>query len=223
MSEKRFDDIVQWQEQQRGMPEHQETYQPQWAPTRHSNGSVPFLQATISGGFVAGIVLAICFLFRPKWPADTWIGIGLFIFLVASGLFWARRLSWVDRTMWSIERATNVDINQDGAVGEPAHPMTVNRARTASTAEQTQRRFEEFVDACYTHGTDVRSLKGAGFDDREIVTFRGWMLRPDIGLGRPKGDSLSTAGWERTVTYEEAKKILAGIQWVGGQGQAKAE
>jgi hypothetical protein len=84
---------------------------------------VPLGQALVTGGLLASAVTVI--VGQTDWRHSgslgaLWIGITLFV----TALAWLYLLRDSRRLLWSLERLTGKDIDQDGRVGEP-EPQTI--------------------------------------------------------------------------------------------------
>lgn len=96
----------------------QEAITPARPASLRSDVAVPLLQAFISGGLLAGIVV---FLIAQIWPSvedliSWWFALSLFL----TAVFWLGLLADSRRLLWAVERWFEVDLDRDSYIGSPA-------------------------------------------------------------------------------------------------------
>lgn len=155
---------------------------PARAPSVHSDASTPFSQAAISGVLVGstGTLLIGAIIGKTNDGQFTWSDFWLLLIvwgglsLVVTTVLWFRQLGAAQRTIWAVERLAQMDINQDGATGNPVTWVPINPSTPAPTdrAAETWATFEEFIASAYAEGkTDLRTAKGWGYSEREWTLF----------------------------------------------------
>lgn len=188
-----------------------ENYEPRREPSRHSDVSVPLLQATISAGlltvFLSGLAAAL--VYAVAW---LWIPV-LFIGLLTAFWFWA--LGWVKGTLYRIETLIDRDLTGDHEIGEPElRPVKHNNMtspRADAAAAERQLRLREFVAVSFAKETDGRTLKAAGFSDAEIKVFGGYLRQ--IGVAAWKNEQDHKVGWRYLQSEEQVAATIAHTVW----------
>ena len=197
-----------------------ENYEPRREPSRHSDVSVPLLQATISAAlltlFCSGIAAAL--VYAVAW---LWIPV-LFIGLLT--VFWFWSLGWVKGTLYRIETLIDHDLTGDDEIGEPElrpvkhNSMTSPRTQDAAAAER-QRRLREFVAISFQHGTDGRTMKTHGFSDAETKLFGNYLR--NIGLATWNNDHNHKDGWHYLRTEEQVAATIEHTVWTTNRPAAE--
>jgi len=182
------------------------------APARQASPSsdvlVPFFQAVICGVTVAIVGCAFVSL-----------RIGALAFAVTFAVAWFGLLFDHRRLLWSIEKVTDTDFNQDGQVGQPEPGVVyvdANKARDSSgkaRAEQKREailRFVDLVDRRQEIGlpTGQRALRGERLTrhysvDDEFHSEIGNLLVAN-GLAARHADG----SWTLTASVEEVDAAL---------------
>lgn len=156
---------------------------------------VPMLQAGITGGLLASVVVitigAVADL-DGGVLLQAWAGLALAVCAVV----WSLLLADTRRLLWAAERLTGRDLNNDGMTGKPAERLVVVNAdksgRAADQVENTERRsaFVRFVVAIPARGTAAR------------------VWEPDLGRARYQEyrDVLIRLGWARWLSLDGAGK-----------------
>lgn len=101
-----------------GPPPSQETLVPARPAGLVSDVLVPLLQALISGGLLAGVIVFVIGQLRPRDPdlMTYWRLLALFL----STVFWLGLLGQTRKLLWAAERWFEVDLDRDGYRGDPS-------------------------------------------------------------------------------------------------------
>lgn len=199
----------------------QENYEPYRAPTAHSDVLVPLEQAAVLGIGIG--LLFILLAYWRNWQADSrgWLLLFAIPCLVVTLIMFFWRMGWIsENTLYKAETLTGTDINQDGEVGEPPHPVTVNQKPGETEIDREKKLLERFLDACYQHGTDTRTLRNHGFTDGQIVRLRALLIQPNIGIAR-WNDTSRKGGWKLIVPRDQANEIVRRLLWLPAQKHAR--
>lgn len=89
---------------------------PQRPATVHSDVGVPCLQAVITGGVIASLVTLVLWELVEAPILKTW-GI---LTLAVTSMTWLVLLGETRKLLWGVERLTGLDLDGDGARGNPA-------------------------------------------------------------------------------------------------------
>lgn len=177
---------------------------------------VPIGQALTTGALVGGLVAFIVWRAAPKWGGvfDLWLGLGLGIAAVA----WLLILFDTRRLLWAVERVTGLDLDQDGAKGEPVERLIIANAaagqREAAQREAADRAsgFYRFVAALAVKGTAARTwepvlTRPVYQEYRDALIRLGWARWCSVDRdGRPN----EKRGWELTAEPAEILKRISG-------------
>ena len=170
----------------------------------------PLIQALIAGVLVTWTVSMAVLVFSkalPPWPV-----IGLLMAGTTLGAWLAATWGLV----WRIERATGLDINQDGTVGPPPDRRGVILVNAApehvspppDPNELLHKRMVEFAEAAAI-GTGRRFLEKRGFTRAEIDELRALLIRCRFAAWDSTDNQSTTAGWHLTRTAAEiAARLL---------------
>lgn len=174
---------------------------------------VPLGQALVSGVILGLAIGAIGWL---AWDWDLLIGWAVAT-ICGVGVSWLIALNASRGTLWRIERATGLDLDQDGAVGQPepeAHPLVVNgyqsRHAQAQDArdeaeERLRRELSDFVRACGSGDTSMRRFE-KHMSREQYQRFRDVLIKS--GWARWKNPRDMRQGWELTAP---ASEVLGGV------------
>ncbi len=97
--------------------------EPAWQPNIRSNVGVPLFEAVVTGGLLGASTCALTLLLHEGVLAS--MGYGVVTTLVAVSYEWMNSRNHWRNLIFKIEEVTRLDINRDGAVGNPsALPQT---------------------------------------------------------------------------------------------------
>jgi hypothetical protein len=206
-------------------------------PSSASDVTVPFLQAVIPSVLATGIVAVIGSEIIDGIPSPKLL---LVVFLAITLLVYIGRSNFIQSTLMKVEQVTQRDLDGDGQIGKPKHPMVVGDgwqtadddgpSTRSGTAGQTtdgteQARLEEFLAACYRppvrdkrgkkrRPNSVSALRDAGFtNDTEIEEFRDLLMR--LGLGEWRNPNEHRFGWRLTAQHKTAlQAIRSRVDWI---------
>lgn len=150
------------------------------------------------------------FVWLPTPTLETYSGLFLLVFVLATLHSWNQNLSFARSTIMiqRLERIVGHDLDGDEIVG---HPMRVNAPAVESPTQKAHREFQEFVLACFEQGTTYAALRGQGWKDPQIDRYATWAI--DNHIGRLKGKT-NHNGWELVVGEVEALKIINELEWI---------
>jgi hypothetical protein len=142
---------------------------------------LPLVQAVITGAFVAALVSFLL----VKFGASGVVSWTLFIWLFVSGATWI----WLHRNWLNgarIEKWLNVDINNDGVIGEPPKKVTitVNRVKENKHVEQMQYDFPVSDQQIARFFTTVRTSTRGG----KSISRRQWTPKNVNGFSESEWD-----------------------------------
>lgn len=178
---------------------------------------VPMLQAGITGGLLAGVVVIALGAVADLDGGDLfrlWAALAL---AVCSAV-WLALLQDTRRLLWAAERLTGRDLDGDRAVGKPEERLIVVNAdkgdQAAQEAEHAERRsaFVRFVMALPARGTEARTwepdLGRARYQEyRDVLIRLGWARWLSLdGAGKPN----KRKGWALTVPVDTILDRISG-------------
>jgi hypothetical protein len=184
-----------------------ERQHPSRAPSVHSDASTPLRQAAISGTLVGSSLTLIVMLLMLRAEGGIFGDGGWFLLalwagstLIVTTVLWFFQLAAAQRTIWTVERVTGLDLDGDGERGDPLRWLPIHREgevsrRASDPAAETWQAFEQFVEMAYRNGrTDLRTARNAGYADAQWRLFM---------------DALEAAGLvERTRSGQNAPRRL---------------
>lgn len=186
---------------------------PTRAPSSHADVEVPAKSGLVAAGFVFMLFIAFA-IFRETIPNKSYIGFALMVSIVVGMVVFFWRMQWTSKVIWAVENVVGMDMSGDGVVGEPRHPVVINKnndKRQMNNGQRWQKRFEEFVNFMYDNGTNHHAMRNK-FSEKEIAAFRQYCL--DMGICRWRNDRSHQAGLELAVDQIEAEEILAKVSWI---------
>jgi hypothetical protein len=177
---------------------------------------VPIGQALVTGLLIGGLVAFLVARILPGWGGvlDLWLGLGLAI----AAATWLLLLVETRRLLWAIERVAGLDLNGDGAQGEPAERVIIANA-AAGQREAAQREaagrasgFAQFVAALPTRGTAARTwepilTRPVYQEYRDALIRLGWAKWASVDQdGQPN----EKKGWALTMAPAEILAKISG-------------
>jgi len=110
------------------------------------------------------------------------------------------------QVLWFIERMGKVDIDKDGAQGDPEHYLTI-RGGYAAPVEPTQNMtMAEFVRLCSEHGTAWHSVWSPNGKLHGQISQDEWETKRNVLIGAQKADwnnrDNPNAGWHLTASAD---------------------
>lgn len=131
---------------------------------------------------------------------------------------WLWRLRVADGLLWAVETATGLDLDHNGAVGNPSRAYAVMQpaAARAAVARETRQAAQSaervallaFVDRCYISGCGehAHGVRATGPDRAQYVAKRDVLM--SLGVARWKKDGNPKAGWQMCVSRQRARQIV---------------
>ncbi len=176
--------------------------------------AVPIAQAVFSG-FVGALLGGTLSMF-VDW--DIWrMMLGGFVLGITS--IWSINLWQSHRLLWTIEKVTRLDLDNDQKIGQPnEHGMLINpeRARNMMTRLEAEKhqwiRTSDLLDfwtRCHLVGTSQRDHgidAGSGAALRRYEEMRDTLFR--LGLAEWKNPESHNAGWRVIGDLETGTRIL---------------
>lgn len=168
---------------------------------------VPFGQALITGGLLAGLITFV--IGRTDYSGDLgplWLGLTLAIGTIT----WVMLLADTRRLLRQIETLTGLDLDGDGKAGNPQDRMVlVNAPQARKEAQQivqerdqadTAAELAEFVARLPALGTDARTWESRIGRDK-YVAFRGVLL--EMGWAAWNSPRDKRRGWSLVLPVRE--------------------
>lgn len=194
-------------------PAFSETKTPQRAPSRESDLIVPFGQAVITSLMVGAAAALLAWAFGWAWRV---VAVAVAVALIGS---WFWRLRLVDSLLWTVERVTGRDMNNDNQIGRPAATsfavVNPGAARGAVAAENRQAAQSAervallaFVDQCYISGCGehAHGVRASGPARAEYVARRDTLL--SLGVAAWRFPNNPRGGWQMAVSRQRARQIV---------------
>lgn len=182
-------------------------------PTVHQDVEVP-----LRGGMAAAGFTFVCFLgvslFREQIPTMSYVGLSVIVSAIIGFLFFIWRTIWMTSIIWNTEEVVGIDLNKDGYIGEPGHPVKININGNQSRENPTtvwRRKFESYVEFIYLKGT-AHHLARQAFSENEINAFKQYAI--DLGILKWKNPKNHNNGLEFVVDEIGAHEILERTEWV---------
>jgi hypothetical protein len=200
---------------------------PARAPTVESDVKVPFLQATITGIFLAPAAVGTYHL-----AGGTAIVPACFTsVLVFVGGAWMIRMGVMTKLLWQIEKYSNRDIDKDGHKGEPPEQprnrTVIERQGAVPHLPKSWMDLDEAIKVEDVHrfaemvwnfqqeglGTGQKAMRGkplpSGFEIEDDI--HSWMLKDldDAGIIRWKGEK----NWRLMVRPSTVKRAIRVESW----------
>jgi hypothetical protein len=171
---------------------------------------VPVLQAAISGGLLAALVVFAMSELVPGWDADL-LKVWAITALAITAMAWILLLADSRRLLWASEKVTGIDLDGDGTIGQPRDRLVfVDREKAKEEAAQERKRgewltFVSFVRQLPARGTTLTAWESE-IGRARYTEFRDALI--DYGLAcwlstKADGTPNKTQGWELTATVDE--------------------
>lgn len=174
---------------------------------------VPMRTAFVTVGFVFTGFIGFA-LFQELELTLSYVGLALLVSIIAGFIAFILKQNWLTSVLYSIETVVGSDMDHDGFIGEPAHPVKININNSNPKQNPSvvwQKRFEEFIHYIYLNGTEHHLCRKA-FNEREIVAFRQYGI--DTGILRWKNSKQHNLGIEFVVDEFQAQDILDKTEWI---------
>jgi hypothetical protein len=177
---------------------------------------VPVGQAVVTGALLAGTVTVIVGQTDWRYTGNLgalWAGLTLAI----SGIAWLLLLRDSRKLLWTLERWTKRDLDQDGQVGKPQERLVLLNAAQGQrhshqrAQDQEHSEFVEFVRRLDVFGTSQRTWEPQ-IGRADYLRFRDFLLESSYAEWNAyddDGEPHERRGWSLTMPASEIVKRIS--------------
>lgn len=176
------------------------------------------VEVPLRAGLSAAGFTFMCFigwlLYKEQTPTMSYIGIAIMVCTVIGFLFFIWRIKFMESIVWDLERVVGSDMDHDGFIGEPAHPVLVNNGNKNNKfdpALEWQHRFNQYLDFVFFNGLE-HHLARKEFSEFEIITFRSYLIQ--LNICKWKNPKNHNTGIEFVLEYDDAVELVKRTPWI---------
>lgn len=190
------------------------SYRPMREPSTKSDVDVPLKAA--AGAMVLTMFLFVgIMLYLEQSFNKSMLGLAIIICSVIGIVVFFLMTRWSASVIWATERVAQVDMDDDGIIGEPTHPVLVNKNNNRirrDPAIEWRNGFEEYVNHLYTtNGLNHHSAREK-FTEKQINAYRDYAI--NLGIIKWKNPKNHQSGIELVLDQIEAELLLDKTMWV---------
>lgn len=189
--------------------ENAREYGPKRWPSVVVDVTVPFLQAVITGVFLAMLITGVLWGFLGLDFAKTF-GLSVAVSVITA---WFWRLGVITETLWDVEEKIGVDLDRDGSVGKPRLSVRVEIKNDRKTSNvdieglETVEELRQFAILGVTNRLNERVVKNQfDWSRDEWQDVRDELIRRELVVWN--GRENSTQGVSLT---EDGEKVMRAI------------